>query len=69
MGRRGGINAFADIRGSGIYRRALRTTEPDRRLYLAVPLEIYKTFFTLPFIQEGGKNINCCCWCMMPRRR
>ena len=35
------------------YRRALRTTEPDRRLYLAVPLETYKTFFMLPFIQEG----------------
>lgn len=35
------------------YRRALRTTEPDRRLYLAVPLEIYQTFFMLPFIREG----------------
>ena len=35
------------------YRRALRATEPDRRLYLAVPLETYKTFFMLPFIQEG----------------
>lgn len=35
------------------YRRALRATEPERRLYLAVPLEIYQTFFALPFIQEG----------------
>lgn len=35
------------------YRRALRVTEPERRLYLAVPLETYKTFFSLPFIQEG----------------
>lgn len=35
------------------YRRALRATEPDRRLYLAVPLEIYQTFFMLPFIREG----------------
>ena len=35
------------------YRRALRTTEPERRLYLAIPLEIYKTFFALPFIREG----------------
>ena len=35
------------------YRRALRTMEPERRLYLAVPLETYKTFFMLPFIQEG----------------
>ena len=35
------------------YRRALRMTEPERRLYLAVPVEIYKTFFALPFIREG----------------
>jgi hypothetical protein len=35
------------------YRRALRALQPDRRLYLAIPLEIYKTFFALPFIQEG----------------
>ena len=35
------------------YRRALRTTEPERRLYLAIPVETYKTFFALPFIQEG----------------
>ena len=35
------------------YRRALRATEPERRLYLAIPLEIYKTFFALPFIREG----------------
>lgn len=38
------------------YRRALRSIEPDRRLYLAVPLQIYKTFFSLPFIQEGVKE-------------
>lgn len=35
------------------YRRALRATDPDRRLYLAVPLETYKGFFALPFIREG----------------
>lgn len=35
------------------YRRALRATEPERRLYLAVPLETYKGFFALPFIREG----------------
>ena len=35
------------------YRRALRVTEPDRRLYLAIPVEVYRTFFALPFIQEG----------------
>jgi len=38
------------------YRRALRATEPDRRLYLAVPLEIYTTFFALPFIRDGVKE-------------
>lgn len=35
------------------YRRALRQMEPDRRLYLAVPREVYATFFTLPFIRGG----------------
>jgi hypothetical protein len=35
------------------YRRALRSTEPYRQLYLAVPVETYKTFFNLPFIREG----------------
>jgi len=35
------------------YRRALFKTEPERRLYLAVPVEIYTTFFALPFIREG----------------
>lgn len=35
------------------YRRALRQMEPDRRLYLAVPREVYTTFFALPFIRDG----------------
>lgn len=34
------------------YRYALDDTEPDRRLYLAVPLDIYEEFFTLSFIQS-----------------
>jgi hypothetical protein len=34
------------------YRYALEDTEPERRLYLAVPLDIYAEFFTLPFIQS-----------------
>jgi len=35
------------------YRQALRKQEPERLLYLAVPVETYSTFFTLPFIQES----------------
>ena len=34
------------------YRYALADTEPDRVLYLAVPLDIYGAFFTLSFIQS-----------------
>lgn len=34
------------------YRYALADTEPDRSLYLAVPLEVYEAFFTLRFIQS-----------------
>lgn len=35
------------------YRRALRATDPERHLYLAVPAEIHATFFALPFIRDG----------------
>lgn len=34
------------------YRFALRAKEPERRLYLAVPEETYKAFFTLFFTQS-----------------
>lgn len=34
------------------YRRALRSQEPDRALYLAVPFATYEDFFHLKFIQE-----------------
>jgi hypothetical protein len=34
------------------YRYAIADTEPDRVLYLAVPLDIYGVFFTLAFIQS-----------------
>jgi len=34
------------------YRYALEDADPDRMLYLAVPLPIYEEFFTLPFIQS-----------------
>jgi hypothetical protein len=35
------------------YRQALKIQEPERLLYLAVPIETYNTFFRLPFIQES----------------
>jgi hypothetical protein len=35
------------------YRRALRSQEPARLLYLAVPSQTYEEFFRLRFIQEG----------------
>ncbi|MDQ2096076.1 MAG: XisH family protein [Tychonema bourrellyi B0820] len=34
------------------YRSALRLTEPDRTLYLAIPEDVYKDFFTRKFIQR-----------------
>ncbi|MDY7015261.1 MAG: XisH family protein [Cyanobacteriota bacterium] len=33
------------------YRIALEEEDADRRLYLAIPLDIYKRFFKYPFIQ------------------
>ncbi|MBD2359643.1 XisH family protein [Anabaena minutissima FACHB-250] len=35
------------------YRLALETTEPNRLLYLAVPFDIYQTFFQLEFTQAA----------------
>ncbi len=35
------------------YRRALRSQEPARTLYLAVPSQTYDEFFHLRFVQEG----------------
>ena len=34
------------------YRYALESEEPERILYLAVPLRTYRTFFALKFIQQ-----------------
>lgn len=34
------------------YRIALEDDDPDRRLYLAVPLDIYKRFFKYQFIEK-----------------
>jgi hypothetical protein len=35
------------------YEQALEDIEPDRILYLAVPIETYNDFFQLPFIQTS----------------
>ncbi len=34
------------------YRYALEDLEPDRKLYLAIPVAIYTDFFSVPFIQS-----------------
>ena len=36
----------------GDYREALEESEPDRLLYLAVPVEIFETFFQARFIKK-----------------
>ncbi|AUS98940.1 fatty-acid oxidation protein subunit alpha [Nostoc sp. CENA543] len=47
------ISEFHTALGQFInYRGALRKVEPDRVLYLAVPLTTYKTFFQLDFPKE-----------------
>lgn len=38
------------------YRLVLSEKEPDRILYLAVPLDAYQTFFSLPFTQKAVRN-------------
>ncbi len=35
------------------YRLALKATEPERVLYLAVPIDAYRTFFQLEFTQTA----------------
>ncbi|MBD2214198.1 hypothetical protein H6G27_30680 [Nostoc linckia FACHB-104] len=35
------------------YRLALEKTEPDRLLYLAIPVDAYRTFFQLEFTQTA----------------
>lgn len=34
------------------YRVALKHKEPERRLFLAVPLDVYESFFRRPFVQS-----------------
>jgi len=38
------------------YRMVLQAEEPDRTLYLAVPANVYKDFFILPFTQNSVKT-------------
>jgi hypothetical protein len=38
------------------YRLALRKTDSDRKLYLAVPLETYRSFFQKQFVQESMED-------------
>jgi hypothetical protein len=40
------------------YRRALRSQDPERTLYLAVPNQIYEDFFRLRFVQESIEEYN-----------
>ena len=51
--RSSAISEFHTALGQFInYRGALRRREPERTIYLAVPLTTYKTFFQLDFPQE-----------------
>jgi hypothetical protein len=53
LDRSSAISEFHTALGQFInYRGALRRQEPDRVLYLAVPLTTYKTFFQLDFPKE-----------------
>jgi hypothetical protein len=38
------------------YQEALLSIQPDRKLYLAVPLDAFETFFQLPFTQDTTKK-------------
>jgi XisH protein len=38
------------------YLQALEDKEPDRILYLAVPIETHRDFFQIPFIQKSLKR-------------
>jgi hypothetical protein len=48
------ISAFHTALGQYLnYCQALEEQEPDRIIYLAIPLETYQDFFQLPFIQRA----------------
>lgn len=47
------ISAFHTALGQYLnYCQALEEQEPDRIVYLAIPVETYRDFFQLPFIQR-----------------
>ncbi len=51
------ISEFHTALGQYInYREALKIEQPDRTLYLAVPTDVYKDFFTRQFIQTVLTN-------------
>ena len=43
-----------------IHRLALQEQEPERTLYLAVPITVYNEFFIMPFIQSVIKKNQLC---------
>ena len=48
------ISAFHTALGQYLnYCQAMEEQEPERRVYLAVPVETYQDFFQLPFIQRA----------------
>lgn len=38
------------------YRLALTSQDPQRRLYLAIPIETHTTFFAIPFVRAAVEN-------------
>ncbi len=51
------LHEFHAVLGQFInYRRLLRKKEPRRVLYLAVPADVYTTFFQLAFTKEAVKE-------------
>ncbi|MBR8826760.1 MAG: XisH family protein [Gomphosphaeria aponina SAG 52.96 = DSM 107014] len=51
------ISAFHTALGQYLnYYQALEEQEPDRMIYLAIPVETYQDFFQLPFIQRALKR-------------
>jgi hypothetical protein len=47
------MNEFHAVLGQFLnYRQALKVREPERILFLAIPVDIHETFFVLPFIQD-----------------
>jgi XisH protein len=43
------------------YRLALETIEPDRLLYLAIPADAYRTFFSFPLPKKLFASTKFCC--------